>query len=60
MNHGSYMIFLNKDKKMVRVPREVRKPFSFRRKENELMRNYLDARIGKYVFFDSKNIFTQE
>lgn len=53
MNDGNCMMLPNKDGTMVRVPREVRKPFSFRKKENELMKNYLDAGMGNYVAFDS-------
>jgi hypothetical protein len=37
MNDGSCMMFPNKDGTMARVPREARKPISFRKKENELM-----------------------
>jgi hypothetical protein len=54
------MMLSNKYGTMVRVPREIRKPFSFRRKENELMRNYLDVGMGNYVVFDSEQICTQE
>jgi hypothetical protein len=59
MNDRSCMMFPNKYGTMVRVPREIRKHFSFRRKENELMRNYLNARMGKHVVFDLKQICTQ-
>jgi hypothetical protein len=53
MNDGSCIMLLNKYGTMVIVPREVRKPFSLRRKENEFVRNYLDVGMGNYVFFDS-------
>jgi hypothetical protein len=59
MNDGSCMMLPNKDGMMVRVPREVRKPLSFKKKENELMRSYLGAGIGNYVVFDSEQICPQ-
>jgi hypothetical protein len=37
---------------MIKVPREPRKPFSFKNKENELMEDYIDARIGNYTILD--------
>jgi len=43
------MMFPNKDGTMVRVSRESRNPISFKKKENEVMHNYIDARIENYV-----------
>jgi hypothetical protein len=43
MNNVSCMMLPHKNGTMVRVPRELRKNFSFRKAENELMRNYLDV-----------------
>jgi hypothetical protein len=49
MNDGSCMMLPNKDGTMARVPREARNHVSFRKKENELMENYIDAGIRNYV-----------
>jgi hypothetical protein len=54
MNDGSCMMLPNKDGTMVRVPREPRKPFSFKKKDNELMQGYVDVGIGNYVMLDSE------
>jgi hypothetical protein len=54
MNDGSYMMLLNKDGTVVKVPRESRKSISFKKKDNELMQDYVDARIGNYVELDLK------
>jgi hypothetical protein len=56
MNDGSCMMLPHKNGTMVRVPREVRKSVSFRKKENELMRNYLDVGMGNYVVFYSEQL----
>ena len=42
----------NKDGTMLKVPREPRKPFSFKKKDNELMQGYVDVSIGNYVVLD--------
>jgi len=60
MNDKNCMMLPNKDGTMVRVPIEIRKPFSFIRKEKELMTNNLDVGMGNYVVFDSEQIYTQE
>jgi hypothetical protein len=44
MNDGSCMMLPNKYGTMLRVPREPRKPFSFKKKDNELMQGYVDVR----------------
>jgi hypothetical protein len=51
MNCVISIIFPHKNGTMVRAPREVSKSVSFKKKENELMRNYLDAGMGNYVIF---------
>jgi hypothetical protein len=62
MNDGSCMMFPNKYGTMIRVPREPRKPFSFKKKDNELMQDYIDVGIGNYVVLDQEqtNISKQE
>jgi hypothetical protein len=45
MNDVSCMMLPHKNGTMIRVPREVLKHISFIKKENELMRNYLDDGI---------------
>jgi hypothetical protein len=62
MNDGSCMMLPNKDGTMVKVPREARKPVSFRKKDNELMQDYIDVGIGNYVVLDPEhpNISKQE
>ena len=37
------------------MPCEPRKPFSFKKKDNELMEYYIDARIGNYVTLDMEH-----
>jgi ribonuclease HI len=54
MNDGSCMMLPNKDGTMLKVPRENRNPFSFKKKENELMEDYVDAGIRNYVVLDSE------
>jgi hypothetical protein len=54
MNDGSCMMLPNKDGTMMRVPREPRKPFSFKKKYNELMQGYVDADIGNYAMLDQE------
>jgi hypothetical protein len=49
MNDGSCMMLLGKEGVMIKVPREPRKPFSFKKKDNELMEDYIDDGIGNYV-----------
>jgi hypothetical protein len=53
INFGIFMMFPNKyGIIMIRVPREPRKPFYFKKKENELMQYYIDVGIGNYVVLD--------
>jgi hypothetical protein len=52
MNDGSYMMLPGKEGAMIKVPREPRKPFSFNKKDNELMEDYTDIRIINYAILD--------
>jgi hypothetical protein len=52
MNDGSCMMLLGKEGEMIKVPRESRKPLSFKNKYNELMEDYIDAGIGNHVILD--------
>jgi hypothetical protein len=54
MNYGSCMMLPGKEGTMIKVPREPRKPFSFKKKDNELMEDYIDVEIGNYVILDEK------
>jgi hypothetical protein len=55
MNDGSCMILLGKERVMIKVPHEPRKPFSFKKKDNELMEDYIDVWIGNYDILDMEN-----
>jgi hypothetical protein len=48
------MILPNKDGTMMRVPRELRKYFSFKKKYNELMQGYVNADMGNYIMLDQE------
>jgi hypothetical protein len=52
MNDGSCMMLPDKEGATINVPREPRKSFSFKRKDNELMEDYIDAGIRNYVVLD--------
>ena len=52
MNDGSCMMLLDKEGSMIKIPHEPRKPLSFKKKDNELMEDYIDAKIGNYVILD--------
>jgi hypothetical protein len=52
MNDGSFMMLPRKEGVMIKVPREPIKPFSFKKKDNELMEEYIDVRIGNYAIMD--------
>jgi hypothetical protein len=56
MNDGSYMLLLDKERAMIKVPRESKKPLSFKKKDNELMEDYIDVWIGNYVILDMEHI----
>jgi ribonuclease HI len=55
MNDEFCMMLPGKDGAMIKVPHELRKPFSFKKKENELMEDYIDVKIGNYVILDMKH-----
>ena len=52
MNYGSYMMLPNKYGEIIKVPHEPRRPFSFKKKDNKLMEDYIDAGIGNYAILD--------
>jgi hypothetical protein len=54
MNDGSCMMFPDKDRDMIKVPREPMSPFSFKNKDNELIEAYIDAGIRNYAIMDMK------
>jgi hypothetical protein len=56
MNDGSCMMLPDKGGSMIKVPRESRRPFSFKNKDNELMEYYVDARIRNYAILDMEKI----
>jgi hypothetical protein len=41
-----------KEGEIIKVPHEPRKPFSSKKKDNELMEDYIDAGIGNYDILD--------
>jgi hypothetical protein len=49
MNKGSCMIVPGKEGAMIKVPREPKKPFSFKKKDNELMEDHIYVGIGNYA-----------
>jgi hypothetical protein len=56
MNDGSCMMLPEKEGAMIKVPREPRRPFSFKKKDNELMEDYIDVGIKNYVILDMEQI----
>jgi hypothetical protein len=56
MNDGSCMMLPGKEGAMIKVPREPRRPFSFKKKDNELMEDYIDVGIGNYAILDMEHI----
>jgi hypothetical protein len=56
MNDGSCMMFPGKEGAMIKVPREPRKPFSFKKKDNEPMEDYIDVGIGNYAILHMEHI----
>jgi len=51
MNDGSFMMLPSKNETMIRVPQKHIKSISFKKKENEVIQNYVDAGIENYVVF---------
>jgi hypothetical protein len=45
---------------MINVPRESRKSFSFKKKDNKLMEYYIDVGIRNYDILDMKQIEDME
>jgi len=39
---------------IIKVPREPRRPFYFKKKDNKLMEDYIDAGIGNYAILDMR------
>jgi hypothetical protein len=54
MNDESCMMLPGKEGAMIKVPREPRKLFSFKNKDNEL-EDYIDAKIGYYAILDMEH-----
>jgi hypothetical protein len=45
MNYGSCMMFPDKDGPMIKVPRKPMRLFSFKKKDIELVEDYIDVGI---------------
>jgi hypothetical protein len=56
MNDGSCMMLPDKDGSMIKVPREPRRLFSFKKKDNELMGDYIDVGIENYAIMGMEQI----
>ena len=56
MNDRSCMMLPGKEGAMIKLPREPIKPFSFKKKDNELMEDYIDVLIGDYAILDMEHI----
>ena len=55
MNEKSCMMIPGKEGVMIKVSREPTKPFSFKKKDNELMEYYIDSGIRNYVILDMEH-----
>lgn len=55
MNDGSCMMIPGKEGVMIKVPCEPINPFSFKKKDNELMEDYINVEIGNYVILDMEH-----
>jgi hypothetical protein len=55
MSDVSCMMFPGKEGAMINVPCEPRKPLSFKKKDNELLEDYIDVRIGNYTILDMEH-----
>jgi hypothetical protein len=55
MSDGSCMMFPGKEGAMIKVPCEHRKPFSFKKKDNELIEYYIDVGIRNYAILDMEH-----
>jgi hypothetical protein len=52
MNDGSCTMLLKKYGTMWKVLHEPKKPFSFKKEDNEMMQDYIDVGIGNYAILD--------
>jgi hypothetical protein len=55
MSDGSCMMLPGKEGVMIKVPREPRNPFTFKKKDNELMEDYIDVGIKNYAILDMEH-----
>jgi ribonuclease HI len=60
MNNGSCMMLPYKEGAMIKVPREPMRPFSLKKKDNELMEYYIDVGIENYAILDMEQIEDME
>jgi hypothetical protein len=60
MNDGSRMMFPDKYEAMIKVPCEPRRSFSFKKMDNELMKDYIDVGIRNYAILDKEQIEDME
>jgi hypothetical protein len=56
MKDRSCMMLPGKEGTIIKVPREPKKPFSLKNKDNELMEYYIDAGIGNYAILDMEQM----
>jgi hypothetical protein len=56
MNDGSCMMLPDKGRAMIKVPRVPMRPFSLKKKDTELMEDYIDVGIIKYAILDMEKI----
>jgi hypothetical protein len=55
MNGEICMMLPGKEGAMIKVPCEPKKPLSFKKKENELMEDYIDVIIGNYTILNMEH-----
>jgi ribonuclease HI len=58
MNDGSCMMLPDKYEEMIKVSHESRSSFSFKKKDNELMEDYIDVGIENYAILDMDKLKT--
>jgi hypothetical protein len=56
MNNGSCMMLPDKEGEIIKVPHESRRPFSFKKKDNELMKDIIDIGIRNYAILGMEQI----
>jgi hypothetical protein len=49
------MMLPGKEGEMIKVPCETRKLFSYKKKDNELMEDYIDVEIRNYAILDMEH-----